>query len=738
MKKLFTLICFALVGLSANAQLADGSIAPDFTATDINGNTWNLYELLDQGKTVVIDVSATWCGPCWSYHQSGALENLYEQYGPNGTNEMFVFMIEGDDNTTLDDLYGTGNSTQGDWVTGTPYPIVDDAGWLAELYEITYYPTIYHICSNRLVTEVPQSPTAEIYAMNGDCAVAAGVNNAAVLQYTGFSGAFCQTQTFAPSALIQNLGTSNLTAATVNLSVNGNLTQTIDWAGNLNTYQLETVIFNDVTIDADATMKVEVTSVNGTTDDDANNNSVTANATLSTAVANQNILTLEIKTDNYPGETYWEIRNANGDAYYSGGNATVVGGIDGSGTYTGASTVYTHEITLPADDCYEFAIYDSYGDGICCVEGNGYYKISDQAGNIVLQGGQFEEEESAPFSLEGANSIENNGAIVWYSGEKGSFCGTYTYSPTISLQNLGATAITSATFEVTSPAGTLQVKQWTGNIAVGEVGFVSLDPLSFTESVDPLTISISAINGQDDTYDYKNSITTSFQRNYTDNNELSLELQLDSYAYEIYWQLTNSAGVVMASGGNELVGPNGGGQGGTTAGDPGAYSASELVEQQISLPADINDCYEFLLVDSYGDGVVDGGGGYLIITDGNGDVVVSKDLNQLEFTADETYLDVNPVASAVKDLTAVNSLSLFPNPVNSELNIRFSLTESMPLEIVVYNVLGQPVKVLADHDFMAGHQQLKANVADLSAGLYYVQLTNGTGKLTEKFTVMNR
>jgi peroxiredoxin len=58
---LFTLMClFSLV----RAQLPNGSIAPDFTATDINGQSHNLYSLLNQGYTVYLDVSATWCGPC--------------------------------------------------------------------------------------------------------------------------------------------------------------------------------------------------------------------------------------------------------------------------------------------------------------------------------------------------------------------------------------------------------------------------------------------------------------------------------------------------------------------------------------------------------------------------------------------------------------------------------------------------------------------------------------------------
>ena len=57
------------------AQLPDGSIAPDWTATDINGVEHNLYELLDEGKKVILTIRLQrGCGPGWGYHTSGALE----------------------------------------------------------------------------------------------------------------------------------------------------------------------------------------------------------------------------------------------------------------------------------------------------------------------------------------------------------------------------------------------------------------------------------------------------------------------------------------------------------------------------------------------------------------------------------------------------------------------------------------------------------------------------------------
>ncbi|MBK9193545.1 MAG: redoxin domain-containing protein [Flavobacteriales bacterium] len=81
MKKLL-LMSSLIASTAAMAQLPDGSICPDFTGTDLNGVTHNLYDYLDQGYTVVVDVSATWCGPCWNYHNTGALEDLYTTYGP--------------------------------------------------------------------------------------------------------------------------------------------------------------------------------------------------------------------------------------------------------------------------------------------------------------------------------------------------------------------------------------------------------------------------------------------------------------------------------------------------------------------------------------------------------------------------------------------------------------------------------------------------------------------------------
>ncbi|MEM9823508.1 MAG: HYR domain-containing protein [Bacteroidota bacterium] len=162
---------FCLLTTFSFAQLPPGSTAPNWTMTDISGVTHTLYDYLDDGKTVFLDFSATRCGPCWNYHNSGALENLYEMYGPDGTDEVMVIMIEAEAGSNTACLYGPSgcnNTTWGNWVAGTTYPIIDNAAQNGP-YQIGYFPTIYGICLDYIVTELGQAPTSSLYSFSQCC-----------------------------------------------------------------------------------------------------------------------------------------------------------------------------------------------------------------------------------------------------------------------------------------------------------------------------------------------------------------------------------------------------------------------------------------------------------------------------------------------------------------------------------------------------------------------------------------
>lgn len=154
----FLILVFFFTSISSHAQLPDGTIAPDFTFTDINGNTQNLYSYLNQGKYVALDISATWCGPCWDYHNTRVMDSLYEKHDIPGDTTWKVFFIEEDASTTSADLHGTSGSTKGDWVTGSNYTIIDPPAGSAlsnfvTSYNLSFFPTLMIVCPNKKILQ---------------------------------------------------------------------------------------------------------------------------------------------------------------------------------------------------------------------------------------------------------------------------------------------------------------------------------------------------------------------------------------------------------------------------------------------------------------------------------------------------------------------------------------------------------------------------------------------------------
>ncbi len=169
MLRTFTFSLLVVCSLSLSAQLEDGALAPDFTGLDLEGNTINLYDILAEGKAVVLDIGATWCQPCWLYHQSGELEDFNATYGPEGSDEARVLFVEGDVKTGLEDLQGTGSATLGNWIDGTSYPIMSMGG-VPAMYEVFGLPFTYLVCPDRTAKLVQQIPAEDLAAEMDLCA----------------------------------------------------------------------------------------------------------------------------------------------------------------------------------------------------------------------------------------------------------------------------------------------------------------------------------------------------------------------------------------------------------------------------------------------------------------------------------------------------------------------------------------------------------------------------------------
>ncbi|KAL7522760.1 hypothetical protein ACHAWX_007446, partial [Stephanocyclus meneghinianus] len=112
---------------------------------------------------------------------------------------------------------------------------------------------------------------------------------------------------------------------------------------------------------------------------------------------------VEIKTDKFGSDTSWEVVNAQGNTLFESGD-----------TY-GAFESDIRLFCLKKGSSYEFVIRDKWGDGMCCMKGDGYYKVSLIENGLwrdVLSGGSFRTKELRQvINLKKANMTQRD--IEW-------------------------------------------------------------------------------------------------------------------------------------------------------------------------------------------------------------------------------------------------------------------------------------------------------------------------------------
>ena len=300
MKKfLFVLVSIFFSINIANAQLPAGSYAPDFklfeidktTGSLITSDTIHLYEYLDAGKPTMIDFSATWCGPCWSYHSTHAMDSAFNMYGPNGTDEMRVLFIEGSYGN-YNSLKGTGNDasgsgTQGNWLANSSYPFIPanmspNTKTVVTNYKIGYFPTLYMVCPNRSVVEISSQNisrpnTQQIYDYAKACPCFAEISdNAAIFNLIEPHQSYSCKNSVTPKIILQNTGSSNLTKVEFAIDLDGT-TSNHTWTGNLAKYEIATVTLPTLTDLSSTTHNYTITinTANDVADTDTVQNSVT-------------------------------------------------------------------------------------------------------------------------------------------------------------------------------------------------------------------------------------------------------------------------------------------------------------------------------------------------------------------------------------------------------------------------------------------------------------------------------
>ncbi|GGE39196.1 T9SS type A sorting domain-containing protein [Psychroflexus planctonicus] len=342
------------------------------------------------------------------------------------------------------------------------------------------------------------------------------------------------------------------------------------------------------------------------------------------------------------------------------------------------------------DQTFTYTIPENY-NGISADVFEGEFEvvafITETQENIISGSG-------ASASLTGfANS---NDAVIKSVDEFDNLC-VDSVAPSFEILNFGSNPLTSVDVEYDINGGTTEVYTWTGNLAPGEFEKIDLPEMEFTL----LETNEFNINLSDDDDNSNNSYSFNFDASEIfETNTVELNIQLDQYPEETTWNITNSAGGVVHSGG------------------PYNGQQNQSVQQTLNLTE--NDCYTFTIMDAYGDGICcDWGDGSYSLETSDGTVIIQG--GSFGSQESKTYSNYNSLSVPNFD---VYNFSMYPNPTSGKINL--SANENFGYE--VFTLQGKKILTGESKNMLSNQLDL----SNFTSGVYLIKVNINGASRTQK------
>ncbi len=327
--------------------------------------------------------------------------------------------------------------------------------------------------------------------------------------------------------------------------------------------------------------------------------------------------------------------------------------------------------------------------------------IQNNANKAVLQAAKSNDEPfEAPYSVDAE--------ITKLSNVLQSYC-VGNVEPHITFRNNGADNITSMTISYTINDGDPLVHQWSGDLAFLESETVILPESDFeVMESNIMTISLDSPNNEDDDYPSNNVHVASIPGAANVISPIDFVMKLDDNPEETSWELKDSEGNVLYSGGSY-----------TTAGQ-------FIIE---SLEVTEPDCYFFFIYDTGGDGLT-GTGFYKLAYGspptyfGEGDDFGYEDEVQFELSL-----------TGEVEIVADKKVEIYPNPTNQKTTVSFEILNSETVEMEVFNSVGAVVYHTAIKEYPVGNHAILIDGESLTPGVYFINLKIGNGVEVQKLII---
>ncbi|MEL6969138.1 MAG: M43 family zinc metalloprotease [Bacteroidota bacterium] len=413
---------------------------------------------------------------------------------------------------------------------------------------------------------------------------------------------------------------------------------------------------------------------------------------------------VSILTDNYPGETTWQITDAGGAVVASGG------------PYGSTGTLFTSNECLD-DGCYDFTIFDSYGDGICCAYGNGSYSVTVD-GQTVTSGGAFASSETTNFCIGGSSGPTCDDGIQ-NGDETGVDCGG------------------SSCPACPPPPPTCDDGIQNGNETGVDCGGPDCDPCNTGCS----TVQVDSENfdsgwgiwndgGSDCRRSSRDAVyanSGSFCVRLRDNTSTSVMTtdQLNLAGFEEVTIDFTYLGVSMETGEDFWL---------QASVDGGAYQTLSTWASGSEFSNNVREFESVVITGAFTSNVRFR---FRCDASANGDRVYIDDVD-ISGCSNGARMSNEELLAGVEGTKAPSlaQVLLFPNPTSNLLNVDFNFNQQIDgqVQVFVTDITGKTVQNL-QWNATAGKQRQTIDVSQMAAGIYMLHLINGEERVTQKFVV---
>ena len=282
--------------------------------------------------------------------------------------------------------------------------------------------------------------------------------------------------------------------------------------------------------------------------------------------------------------------------------------------------------------------------------------------------------------------------------------------PIVTLSNFGANALTSAEIHFHVNDEDIQTYNWSGNLAFLESTEIELPQIDFGV-IDENEVSVYVVNpnGTADEFPTNDTIVKAFDAAVVTPEEVKLMIKLDDNPEELTWEVLNSTGDVIFSGGPY-----------TTA---GAFIQETMVFE-------VPDCHIFNIYDTGGDGL-QVPGFFALFYGGNSEIIAGTNFGS---KASAQFTVGDPIG--INFIEQSHQVNIYPNPMSSSGQVSFSLLEEKDIEISIFNLTGQFVKNIEASVYGPGNHTIQFDVEDMQTGIYFIQTKIGNEMQTKRISVI--